>query len=72
MRSIGLLALVLLFLNSGGARQSKAAQGPREGKLRVGDMAPDFELNLRGEDQKVRLSSFRGHKPVALVFGSYT
>jgi len=48
------------------------AQRPQEGKLKVGDLAPDFDLTVRGGEQKVRLSSFRGRKPVALVFGSYT
>lgn len=38
----------------------------------VGDAAPDFELPLMGSDERVRLSSFRGDKPVALIFGSYT
>ncbi len=38
----------------------------------VGEMAPDFELELMGGDGRVRLSQFRGHAPVALVFGSYT
>jgi peroxiredoxin len=45
---------------------------PRQGTLKVGDLAPDFELTVRGGEQKVRLSSFRGRRPVALVFGSYT
>ena len=38
----------------------------------VGDAAPDFELPLLGDKGRVRLSSFRGDKPVALIFGSYT
>ncbi len=39
---------------------------------KAGDEAPDFELrDVRGNDQ-VRLSDFRGKKPVALAFGSYT
>ncbi len=39
----------------------------------VGDAAPDFELPYLGEtEKKVRLSEFRGKRPVALVFGSYT
>ncbi|GAB4149047.1 MAG: hypothetical protein Fur0037_17380 [Planctomycetota bacterium] len=39
----------------------------------VGDPAPDFELPMLGMmDQKVKLSSFRGKRPVALIFGSYT
>jgi len=38
-----------------------------------GEMAPDFTLAYAdGADEKVTLSSFRGKKPVALIFGSYT
>jgi Ca2+-binding EF-hand superfamily protein len=45
----------------------------RSGPPRVGDMAPEFTLPLV-KDRKtlVTLSSFRGKKPVALIFGSYT
>jgi hypothetical protein len=39
---------------------------------RVGDLAPDFELRDSGGGNPVRLSSFRGDRPVALVFGSFT
>ena len=38
----------------------------------VGAEAPDFELRGLGSSDLVRLSSFRGRKPVALIFGSYT
>lgn len=39
---------------------------------RKGDLAPDFELyDVHGE-KSVRLASFRGNKPVALIFGSFT
>ena len=39
---------------------------------KVGDLAPDFELfDIRGENP-IRLSDFRGNKPVALIFGSFT
>jgi peroxiredoxin len=39
---------------------------------RAGDMAPDFTLfDIDGQDS-VTLSDFRGKKPVALVFGSFT
>ena len=38
----------------------------------VGDEAPDFELPRLDGDGNVRLSAFRGRKPVALIFGSYT
>jgi hypothetical protein len=35
-------------------------------------VAPDFDLPLLNGSGRVRLSSFRGAKPVALIFGSYT
>ena len=38
----------------------------------VGDVPPDFNLKRMGSDERVRLSSFKGQKPVALIFGSYT
>jgi|SRR5215468_4376375 len=38
----------------------------------VGTEAPDFELPQLGSDERVRLSAFRHHKPVALIFGSFT
>ena len=44
----------------------------REGNLNVGDEAPDFSLETYDKKSRVRLSDFRGKKPVVLVFGSYT
>jgi hypothetical protein len=38
----------------------------------VGDEAPDFELPLRGTNERVHLSYYRDKRPVALIFGSYT
>ncbi|NQW22704.1 MAG: hypothetical protein HQ475_04575 [SAR202 cluster bacterium] len=38
----------------------------------VGDAPPDFDLKRMGSEDRVRLSSFKGQKPVALIFGSYT
>ena len=39
---------------------------------KVAQFASDFELfDLQGENP-VRLSSFRGKKPVVLIFGSFT
>ncbi len=39
----------------------------------VGELAPDFTLPYADNAEKsVKLSSFRGKKPVALIFGSYT
>jgi hypothetical protein len=44
----------------------------RGGHLQIGDVAPDFDLESLDKQSRVRLSSFRGVKPVLLVFGSYT
>jgi hypothetical protein len=38
----------------------------------VGTEAPDFELPRLGSDERVRLSRFRNHKPVVLIFGSFS
>ncbi len=39
---------------------------------KVGDLAPDFTLQDPSGAKAVRLSDFRGKRPVALIFGSYT
>ncbi len=43
----------------------------RQGTLRVGDKAPEFDLATFDKKSRVSLSSLRG-KPAVLVFGSYT
>ena len=43
-----------------------------EQKLKPGDVAPDFELKRRDGEGVLKLSSFKGEKPVVLVFGSIT
>jgi hypothetical protein len=43
----------------------------RSGSLRVGDTAPDFQLETVDRKSRTRLSDDRG-KPVVLIFGSYT
>ena len=45
----------------------------RGGSLNIGSAAPDFDLStVVDKTQKVKLSAFRGVRPVVLVFGSYT
>jgi len=44
----------------------------RTGHLNVGGVAPDFDLPTLDKTSRVKLSSFRGERPVVLVFGSYT
>ena len=44
----------------------------RNGRVEVGDAAPDFALESADHKSHFQLSSVRGQKPVVLVFGSYT
>ncbi len=44
----------------------------RSGSFRVGDAAPGFNLPTADRQSSISLASFRGQKPVVLVFGSYT
>lgn len=49
------------------------ARGERQAdRLRAGDPAPDFSLPAAAGKAEVRLSSFRGKRPVVLIFGSCT
>ena len=48
-------------------KKQKDESGPA-----VGEEAPDFEMRTLEGDKVVKLSDFRGKKPVVLVFGSYT
>ena len=44
----------------------------RSGSVEVGDPAPGFRLPTLDKSGEVTLASFRGSKPVVLIFGSYT
>jgi hypothetical protein len=44
----------------------------RAGGIHPGDLAPDFRLSTLDHKETVQLASFRGSRPVVLVFGSYT
>ena len=52
------------------AANLKPAQG--EAGIAPGSEAPDFALLPPSGETRVRLSSFRGKKPVVVIFGSYT
>ena len=59
--------------NIGFRKRLMSAQKKLDAKApRAGDLAPDFTLyDIDGRDS-VTLSDFRGKKPVALIFGSFT
>ncbi len=74
-----------LTMAAGKASDRKAPRKQRAAQLKVGQLAPDFELpvlkeekNEKGEkvaritSKKVKLSSFRGKKLVCVFFSSYT
>ena len=63
-RLAGLQANVRSALTATAARDET---GPKEG-----DVPPDFNLKRTGSEEKVSLSSFKGKRPVGLIFGSYT
>ncbi len=55
------------------ARRGGRGSRQRTRLPRVGDVAPDFNLpTLADRSKTVKLSSFAGKMPVALLFGSYT
>jgi tetratricopeptide (TPR) repeat protein len=54
------------------AAAAKLDGGEGSGGIPLGSAAPDFTLLLSSGDRRVRLSEFRGKRPVVLVLGSYT
>ncbi len=44
----------------------------RAGRLKVGEPAPSFNLPAADKQSSISLASFRGQRPVVLIFGSYT
>jgi hypothetical protein len=79
MKAAPLFLAVALFAWSSSDLLAQRPPGGRrpgdlrtESRLRVGDTAPDFKLQTMEGDRAVELSSFKGKRPVVLVFGSYT
>jgi hypothetical protein len=57
----------------GGLPASRMWTWARRGRLGEGDTAPDFDLRTaQDRTRRVTLASYRGQRPVVLVFGSYT
>ena len=77
--AVGVAALLLA-----GAAAIVGSIGPRnvigmlqydqreEGRLKVGDAAPDVTLVALDEQRQEKLSAHMGAKPLILIFGSFT
>jgi hypothetical protein len=68
--TIALLAVSTVLGQQSGGRHGGDLRMPDT--LRVGDVAPDFKLRTKDGSREVQLSSFKGKRPVVLVFGSFT
>jgi hypothetical protein len=77
---IGLAAVLVLLLGAAvvwmGPRNligwATYGRQARDGKLTVGDPAPDVTLVALDGTTSARLSNWFGDRPVVLVFGSFT
>ena len=73
-----LAAVVAMGASDAVAQPGRSGQGRGRGEERidhapsVGDEAPNFKLKSRDGKLEVELASFRGKKPVVMIFGSYT
>lgn len=79
-------ALVVMLSEPVAAQRSRSSRGAANPKVKVGEFAPDFELprltfktdatgktvGVISEKDTIKLSSFRGKKPVCLFMSSYT
>lgn len=61
------LSMAFCFVFVAGIKAQTLTGAPAATELKVGDMAPDFELNDTSGN-KVKLSDFRGKKNVVLAF----
>ncbi len=78
---IAFLASVLVAA-SGVAQENELGNRPRdqrrrprpeeENALKTGQLAPTFTLQSLAGDETFDLRTSRGHRPVVLIFGSYT
>ena len=72
---IGMILLLGFFVSSSWAQPPagrKVRRARKADNLKVGDIAPDFQLKSPDGKTEIKLSNYQGKKPVALVFGSYT
>ncbi len=81
-----IVALVVMLSKPVTAQRSRTSRTAANPKVKVGELAPDFELprlvlktdasgknvGVISDSETVRLSSFRGKKPVCMIMSSYT
>lgn len=86
VRVLSIGALVLMLSNQTSAQRSRPSRMANNPKVRVGEFPPDFELpkltfqtdaegktvGVISDNDTIRLSSFRGKKPVCMIMSSYT
>ncbi len=79
-------ALIVMLSEPVAAQRSRSGRGTADPKVKVGEFAPDFELprltfqtdaagktvGVISEKDTIRLSAFRGKKPVCMIMSSYT
>ncbi len=79
-------ALVVMLSEPVAAQRSRSSRSAVNPKVKVGEFAPDFELprltfktdaagktvGVISEKDSIKLSSFRGKKPVCMIMSSYT
>ena len=84
--AFSIVALVVMFSEPVTAQRSRSSRTAANPKVKVGELAPDFELpklvlktdasgksiGVISENETVKLSSFRGKKPVCMIMSSYT
>lgn len=73
--AVGILIICTMLLSFPAVAQwheRPNSWGRMSDTLRVGDTAFDFRLRTKDGQKEIQLSSFRGRRPVVLIFGSYT
>ena len=83
---VAVFTQLALVADTHGAQQQRQRRARPEPKVKVGELAPDFELPYLvlstdatgkpigkiNDDNKFRLSSLFGKKPVCMIMSSYT
>jgi hypothetical protein len=86
MPVLSVAALVVMLCEPVAAQRSRSSESAANPNVKVGEFAPDFELprltfktdaagktvGVISENDTIKLSSFRGRKPVCLIMSSYT